>query len=91
MDNEAKEVFVNKVDAFAATLEPQEQAMLVELLVGDDEVTGFGAGLSWPGLTSLLEDAGIGNVSTVGGGSPSGVFVPGSTYTFNPNTDSPTG
>jgi len=82
------EEFVAKVDAFAATLDGDEQAMLVDLLVGDDgEVTGFAAG--WPGLGSLVGGLGI---ATVGGGSPSGVqstvgaapdgvFVPGRTDT----------
>jgi hypothetical protein len=68
MDN-AQEVFAAKVDAFAATLELEEQAMLVDLLVGDDEVTGFSAG--WPGFGTLL------GVSTTAGGNPEGVFVPG--------------
>ena len=88
MDDAAKEVFVAKIDAFAATLEPEEQAMLVELLVGDDEVTGFGAGLGWPGASSLLSDARIGvtgvqdtisagNVQGTASGTPDGIFVPG--------------
>lgn len=89
-DNEAKEVFVAKIDAFAATLNPEEQAMFIELLAGDDEVTGFGTGLGWPGVSSLLADAGIGNgvsgvqdtlsagnVVTKMGGTPEGVFIPG--------------
>jgi hypothetical protein len=66
MDDAAREVFAAKVDAFAATLEPEEQAMLVELVVGNDDVVGFGAGLGWPGLGSLLGDGGIGNRGTTG-------------------------
>lgn len=88
MDDEAKEAFATKLDAFAATLEPAEQAMLVALLVGEEEVTGFGAGLGWPGIGSLLPDAFVGNGATtpvdrsvngVGGETPDGVFVPGRT------------
>ena len=62
--DDATEVFVAKVDAFAATLEPEEQAMLIDLLVGDDnDVTGFAAG--WPGLLSL-------GIASTARGSPDG-------------------
>ena len=75
--DDAQELFVAKVDAFATTLEPEEQAMLIELLVGDDEVSGFGvngrcpglvtlgfsysAGTNPDGVSGLLDAAGVGN------------------------------
>jgi len=62
MDDAAKEIFVAKVDAFAATLEPEEQSMLVELFVGDDEVSGFKFITGWPGLATLgFADVGQGD------------------------------
>ena len=49
--------FVAKVDAFAASLAPDEQAMLIGLLTdGSDDVAGFrgwGGGPNWVGLQSL--------------------------------------
>ena len=69
--DDAQELFVAKVDAFAASLEAEEQAMLIELLVGDDgEVSGFGFKAGWPGLATL-------GVSTVGSGSPEGFISSG--------------
>ena len=67
MTENLTEEFVAKVDAFAASLEVEEQAMLIGLLTeSDDEVVGFGGGgpwggpdVRWPGLVSL----GIGNVA----------------------------
>ena len=59
-DSEITEAFAAKVDAFAASLEPEEQALLIELLTGGDDVAGFGAGGAWPGLITL--DVGIGQV-----------------------------
>ena len=41
MQENVTDAFVAKVDAFAATLDPEEQAMLIELLGSDDEVSGF--------------------------------------------------
>ena len=80
--DETQETFVAKVDAFAATLEPEEQAMLVELLAGDHEASGFGFKAGWPGLVTLgvassvgsnpdgvsglLDAAGVGNGVDVG-------------------------
>ena len=71
--------FMAKVDAFAATLEPEEQAMFAELLTEDNEVAGFGGhgtgwggpGWKWPGLTTLR----LGNVQTTASGSPSGLIA----------------
>ena len=52
-DSEITEAFAAKVDAFAASLEPEEQALLIELLTTGDDVAGFGAGAAWPGLFTL--------------------------------------
>lgn len=79
MQENVTDAFVAKVDAFAATLDPEEQAMLIELLGSDDEVSGFGAG--WPGLLSLgVWKAPAGTEATnrvvMSGGSTMVVFEP---------------
>ncbi len=51
--SEISEAFVAKVDAFAMTLEPDEQVMLMDLLTAGADVTGFGSGVTWPGLINL--------------------------------------
>lgn len=50
MTQDPTEAFVAKVDAFAASLNAEEQAMLTG---DDDEVHGFGARQEWPGLQTL--------------------------------------
>ena len=52
MTNAAVAAFIAKVDAFAQTLDPTEQAMLAEL-IGDDVVAGFGFTPDWPGLATI--------------------------------------
>lgn len=54
MTENLTEEFVAKVDAFAASLNAEEQAMLTVLLTGEnEEVQGFSAGRDWPGLQTL--------------------------------------
>ena len=58
MTEHLTEEFVAKVDAFAASLEPEEQALLADLLADGDDVVGFndwggGNNWQWPGLVSL--------------------------------------
>jgi len=62
-DQDAGGSFVAKVDAFAESLIPDEQAMLPDLIAGDndDDVAGFT--MPWPGLRIIAP----GFVSTGGG------------------------
>ncbi len=69
-DSDLPETFVTKIDAFASSLEPDEQTMLIELLTAGDDVAGFGGfgpsgdlGSTWPGLMKL----GIGHVASTAG------------------------
>lgn len=69
-DFDLSETFVAKIDAFASSLEPEEQSMLIDLLTAGDDVAGFGAfsqggapGSTWPGLMKL----GIGHVTSPAG------------------------
>lgn len=52
-ETEVTEEFAAKLDAFAVTLDQDEQAMLIGLLTGDDDVSGYEFGAGWPGLGSL--------------------------------------
>ena len=78
-DFDLPETFVAKIDAFALSLEPQEQSMLIDLLTttGDD-VAGFGrfapdgrSGSAWPGLMKL----GVGQVANTAFGDPDGLVA----------------
>ena len=72
-DSEITEAFAAKVDAFAASLEPEEQALLIELLTGGDDVVGFGSRGTWPGLIKL--DVGIGQVGSTASSNPDGLVA----------------
>jgi|GEM_PF-4624051 len=49
----------DKIDAFAATLNADEQAALAWLIAGDsDDVSGFAETPPWPGMPALLDRLG---------------------------------
>lgn len=54
MDDAVLTGLVAKLDAFAAELSPDEQAVLAEMLTdGNDDVAGFGR-QEWPGAANLM-------------------------------------
>ena len=63
MSDETK-TFLDRVDAFAAELSPNEQAMLQALLSdASDEVAGFGFEPPWPGVR-VIAPVKIGGLAT---------------------------
>jgi hypothetical protein len=77
-DPNLSDALVAKIDAFASSLEPEEQAMLIGLLTTGDDVAGFGgfapAGAprpSWPGLMKL----GVGQVAGTAGSTGDGLIA----------------
>ena len=90
-DSEITEAFAAKVDAFAASLEPEEQALLIELLTAGDDVAGFGARAAWPGLFTL--DVGIGHVGGSAGASlkPDGLIAHELTHVLQGRDSEPKG
>ena len=86
-DSDLTEAFVAKVDAFAASLEPEEQVMLIELLTRDDDVAGFGAGPWWPGLINL----GIGQVASTASTNPTGLLAHEVTHVIQQRGGQPKG
>jgi len=88
-DSEITEAFVAKVDAFAASLEPEEQALLIELLTTGDDVAGFGSLGVWPGLIKL--DVGIGHVGVTASLNPDGLIAHELTHVLQGRDTEPTG
>ncbi len=88
-DSEITEAFAAKVDAFAASLEPEEQALLIELLTTGDDVAGFGAGAAWPGLFTL--GIGIGQVGSSAGANSDGLIAHELTHVIQGRDSEPKG